>query len=1079
MASSESDDDSYHAMLSEQVKSAIPRSAKRYGDSSDTSVNVPSDQNACDEELPPPPSNSGESDGGEGEDGIERETTDGATSAMENGGNGRERVNEGEKAQAPAVDMASSSVAGTHPKERRGSVENLASLISGAGMAFQADPDWEPLETALKTTIQEVVDEQKRAKMTERLRTAFGEVDTDGSGTISKDEFLQLLRKFEVDDSLADQIFTEIDVDGSGEIEFDEWVAAIDLEKGTNRLSKVMRHAMGKTGGHIDFERANKRRRRLLTAFTEVDKDKGGTIDKAEFTALLGILEVDVKDADTIFAEIDTDGNGEIDFDEWVDAVDCKKGGKQLATALSKAVSRGGHIFSKGERDPDVLLAEIERLQRKVEQLEVINETMTVEEERDRKSSTEGTRKKKRDSLGKEKRRSSFGGQGTSPLSGYRGLADRRGSWSNKSASNKTPPSVGSAETLSRKISSLSFADEVDVDENVSDTASDTYSEAGAMEGESLVAQDVAGLSGVDTTGARQRKGSTMLPSLNSLEEGMGVEEEDGRRSSAHLVHDMAELEHLTYEIEKKEKKEHMEFMSEHMNEDTDVFETDDKGAQWEMVRFFGSTVSLALVVVTVSQIIGIMYWPDADSLDLEELDDYDPLSASMTSSKRDHDQMSPTSYFSDLVFVRYYTLILWATTVISGLGAEAIMGQHIVHRMSGANADVLWRYAQLLFSLFACVSIFAQSIFGLPFLVFGLWKGGFPETIGHFAHAHHILTHERKWNMKAASFYLQGMAVLLHHGAASFVVVNVYTGLYPLARPLLATVLPLIMQHWFALIKYTSNATHDALCMCFEVMFEMELFGNLGNFTRQAGFDRTARGAGITMIFSHWLFLAAGVIDFVHAAHEAKLQRKKDEEDEMSRAMAQIRANGLDRMGGSNERRGTATTAADRTSDPRRKQTSIFLNQADVVTVEEPKKRQKAKRRGTMEQWSDLSRTYSKGSVLSESSGRDGSFDSDSDSDRDSEEVELVDAEDIAKIVAQKVKATVQKEVEKKRSSSLAALDIPAGSNRTKKLSPSEAAADRERLEMVRLNTPGAASPEELAAYGITPSPTASSKAD
>ena len=363
-----------------------------------------------------------------------------------------------------------------------------------------------------------------------------------------------------------------------------------------------------------------------------------------------------------------------------------------------------------------------------------------------------------------------------------------------------------------------------------------------------------------------------------------------------------------------------------------------------------------------------------------------------MTSAARDHDQMSPTSYFSDLVFVRYYTLILWTTTVISGLGAEAIMGQHIVHRMSGQNAEVLWRYAQLLFSLFACIAIFAQSIFGLPFLVFGLWKGGFPETIGHFAHAHHIITHEKKWTTQATSFYLQGMAVLLHHSSAAFVVVNVYTGLYRLGRPLLAVVLPLIMQHWFALIKYTSNATHDALCMCFEVMFEMELFGNLGNFTRQAGFDRTARGAAIAMVFSHWLFLMAGIIDFVHAWHEAKVQKEMDEADEIAAALANLRANGLDMVGGSGARRGTSVSGRSSSVESNtssygrgRKNTSIFINREDVVKVAEaPKKHKPAKRRGTLDQWSDLSRTFSKAS-LDDKTFATSDFAKGSDSDSDS----------------------------------------------------------------------------------------------
>ena len=193
-----------------------------------------------------------------------------------------------------------------------------------------------------------------------------------------------MLRQFEVDESLTDSIFAEIDTDGSGEIDFDEWVAAIDLKKGTNQLSKVMRHAMGKTG-NLDYDRAKKRRKRLLTAFTEIDTDGGGTIDKQEFGALLKILDVDESQTDRIFAEIDTDGSGGIDFDEWVDAVDCKKGGKELASALSKAMNKRGKILSESERDPDALRAEVERLQQEVARLTLMNETMSHEEERDKR----------------------------------------------------------------------------------------------------------------------------------------------------------------------------------------------------------------------------------------------------------------------------------------------------------------------------------------------------------------------------------------------------------------------------------------------------------------------------------------------------------------------------------------------------------------------------------------------------------------------------------------------------------------------------------------------------------------------
>ena len=37
---------------------------------------------------------------------------------------------------------------------------------------------------------------------------------------------------------------------------------------------------------------------------------------------------------------------------------------------------------------------------------------------------------------------------------------------------------------------------------------------------------------------------------------------------------------------------------------------------------------------------------------------------------------------------------------------------------------------AQLLFSLFLIIAFFSVSPFGYPFLVLGLWKFGFPETV-------------------------------------------------------------------------------------------------------------------------------------------------------------------------------------------------------------------------------------------------------------------------------------------------------------------------------------------------------------
>lgn len=85
-------------------------------------------------------------------------------------------------------------------------------------------------------------------------------------------------------------------------------------------------------------------------------------------------------------------------------------------------------------------------------------------------------------------------------------------------------------------------------------------------------------------------------------------------------------------------------------------------------------------------------------------------------------------------------------------------------------------------------------------------------------------------------------MAVLVHHAAAAAVVCNVITGLYALSRPLLSVVLPLIIQHWFALLKYENLALYNLVCVLFEVIFEWETFAHLKSFSRQNGFDSSCR---------------------------------------------------------------------------------------------------------------------------------------------------------------------------------------------------------------------------------------------
>jgi len=92
-------------------------------------------------------------------------------------------------------------------------------------------------------------------------------------------------------------IFDEVDVDGSGEIEFSEWIVA-SIDKDSLITEEKLRQA-----------------------FSLFDTDDSGTIRIDEVKATLTGNQGNDEEEDRMWAEIidevDIDGNGEIDFEEF------------------------------------------------------------------------------------------------------------------------------------------------------------------------------------------------------------------------------------------------------------------------------------------------------------------------------------------------------------------------------------------------------------------------------------------------------------------------------------------------------------------------------------------------------------------------------------------------------------------------------------------------------------------------------------------------------------------------------------------------------------------------------------------
>ncbi|CAE7146396.1 unnamed protein product [Rhizoctonia solani] len=160
------------------------------------------------------------------------------------------------------------------------------------------------LPPATVTAASQFMDEMEKstnfnAGELERLKRRFMKLDADGSGSIDREEFLQISQI--ASNPLASRMIAIFDEDGGGTVDFQEFV-----------------------GGLSAFSSRGGREEKLRFAFKVYDMDRDGYISNGELYLVLKMMVGNnLKDTqlqqivDKTIMEADKDGDGKLSFEEF------------------------------------------------------------------------------------------------------------------------------------------------------------------------------------------------------------------------------------------------------------------------------------------------------------------------------------------------------------------------------------------------------------------------------------------------------------------------------------------------------------------------------------------------------------------------------------------------------------------------------------------------------------------------------------------------------------------------------------------------------------------------------------------
>lgn len=200
----------------------------------------------------------------------------------------------------------------------------------------------------------------------------------------------------------------------------------------------------------------------------------------------------------------------------------------------------------------------------------------------------------------------------------------------------------------------------------------------------------------------------------------------------------------------------------------------------------------------------------------------------------------------------------------MTGLGLEVLVWIRFMqpwckdkHCEGNAEREFWWRAAQFFFPILVVTAVglaTAHNFLALPFLIVGLWKFGYPETINHLYLA---LFDDQGNRLTIVSDYLNGLGTLLHHSGAALAVCSITTT-FQFTRPMMSITMLLVVQHWFALLAYSNVMLYAFCTLVVEFLFEWVVFSVLSQaYSQHWVIALTA----CVLVFAHWLYFIAGAL--------------------------------------------------------------------------------------------------------------------------------------------------------------------------------------------------------------------------